>query len=316
MVTGGTGFVGRYVVRELLSRGYTPVCVVRNRAKLFAQHALVDPSRLVPIEGDLFDRGALAEAAEESDAAIHLVGIILESRFARQTFDRVHRQGTVNVVDAVKSAGRKRYIHMSALGTRKEAVAAYHKTKWAAEEYVRQSDLDWTIFRPSVIHGPDGEFMQLMRQFVAGLTMPVIPYFGSGEARLQPVHVKDVAHCFVESLKREESIGQSYDLGGPRRYNWKELYNACRALIPGSKRWKPMVSQPVAIGKAIALITSVPLSLAAKVMPSLGLLRFNKGQVQMSQEDSICDHTLAEEAFGIRMRDFEEELASYADQIR
>jgi NADH dehydrogenase len=181
---------------------------------------------------------------------------------------------------------------------------------------VQKSGLDWTLFRPSIIHGPDGEFMRLMKRFVTGLIPPVIPYFGDGSARVQPVSVKDVAYCFAESLMRPESVGQVFCLGGPRPYTWVEFYNACRVWIPRAKRWKPLVSQPVAVAKAAATLSGPIMAVAELLVPPLGLLRFDRGQVQMSQEDAVCDPAEAERAFGIKMRDFEEELALYADQIR
>lgn len=316
LITGATGFVGRSVVREMLTRGLRPVCLVRNPEKLYRRHSEVDRDRLTVIVGDLGDATALRQAVEQVQAVIHLVGIIIERRLRGQTFQRVHVDGTRNVLEAAQRAGVSRFIHMSALGARADGVSKYHQTKWAAEELVRKSGLHWTIFRPSLIHGPDGEFMQLMKSFICGLMSPVIPYFGTGQARLQPVSVKDVAYCFVESLYREETIGQTYELGGPRRYSWVELYNACRALMPGAKRWKPIVSQPVPVARAIAALSAPVMAVGELLVPPLGLFRFDAGQVQMSQEDNVCDHTVAEKAFGITMRDFEEELMTYADRIR
>lgn len=316
MVTGATGFVGRCVVRELLTRGITPVCLVRSAEKLYNQHREVDPQRLVPLVGDLGDEDALRHVAELSQAAIHLVGIIIARPLRGQTFHRVHVAGTKNVVDAVCDAGIRRYAHMSALGTRPDAVSTYHKTKWAAEEYVRGSGLDWTIFRPSVIHGPSAEFMQLMKRFMCGLVPPVIPYFGSGTAKLQPVAVKDVAYCFVQSLFEPETIDKIIPLGGPRAYSWIELYNACRALMPGAKRWKPLVSQPASVAKWSAILGQPIMGLAEMIAPPLGLFRIDAGQVQMSQEDSVCDHMIAEKLFNMKMRDFEQELKVYAGQIK
>lgn len=315
LVTGATGFVGRVVVRALLAKGISPVCLVRSPDKLFSQHPEVASDRLIAVTGSLGDPKALKEAAEQSGAAIHLVGIIIQRRLHGQTFRGVHVRGTQSVVDAVHAAGIKRFIHMSALGARVDAVSAYHQTKWAAEEYVRESGLDWTIFRPSLIHGPDGEFMRLMKRFFCGFVPPVIPYFGSGRAKLQPVSVKDVARCLVESLSRDDTIGQVFELGGPRVYSWVSFYNACRAMMPGAKTWKPMVSQPVPVAKAMAAVMHPPMALAELVVRSLGMLRFDAGQVDMSQEDSVCDHTVAEKAFGLRMRSFEEELAGYAELI-
>jgi hypothetical protein len=112
------------------------------------------------------------------------------------------------------------------------------------------------------------------------------------------------------------TIGKVIPLGGPRAYSWIEFYNACRALMPGAKRWKPLVSQPVVVAKATALFGGPVMGLAEMIVPRLGLFRFDTGQVQMSQEDSVCDHTIVEKLFQINMRDFEQELGVYAGQIR
>lgn len=309
LLTGATGFVGRYVLRELLKRGYSVVCPVRSRAKLAAIAKNLDQDRIAGIEGSLSDSAAMRDAADQSDAAIHLVGIILEHMLSGQTFDRIHRIGTMAVVDALQQAGIKRYVHMSALGARPDAAATYHKTKFAAEQYVKQSDLDWTIFQPSVIHGHDGEFMQLMKTFACRLIPPVMPYFGSGEGRLQPVSVKDVAYCISQSLTCDETIKKAYPMGGPKTYSWKELYRACKRLMPGTKRWKPLAALPVPVAKLLAVtIMKTPL------VPTN--LKFNIGQVQMAREDSTCATDAVESTFGIKLRDFEDELARYAELIK
>ena len=306
-LTGTTGFVGRYVLRELLDRGHEVVCLIRSDQKFRTVFSDEVRSRVKSVRGTLFDESVIRHAVAEVDAVIHLVGIIQESR--GQTFDRIHRQGTKAVVRAAVGAGLKRFVHMSALGTRSGAVASYHRSKRAAERYFRIKKLDWTILRPSIIHGPDGEFMEMLKSFTCGWFPPVMPYFGSGERRVQPVSVRDVAYCFVEALHRPETTGHIYELGGPKAYTWKELYAVCRRLLPGAKRWKPRVGQPVWLAKLLAAtVMKTPLVPAR--------FRFNRSQVQMSQEDSVCDHTVAESAFGINLRDFETELASYAAQIR
>ncbi|MHC5111769.1 MAG: SDR family NAD(P)-dependent oxidoreductase [Planctomycetota bacterium] len=318
LITGATGFVGRYVVQEITRRGLRAVCLVRSQERLLHQHPHAVHDLLSAVQGDLADSTALREAAARADAAIHLVGIIINRRLQGKTFEKVHVTGTSNVVQAVTDAGMSRYAHMSALGTRAEAVSEYHQTKWRAEELVRQSGLDWTIFRPSLIHGHDGEFMQLMRAFVCGLVPPVIPYFGGGKARLQPVAVQDVAYAMVESLFRAELVGKIIPMGGPHSYSWKELYETCRRLIPGASRTKPMVSLPVPVARMAALLASPPLAVPEMLpgLRGLGKFRFDRGQVTMAQENSTCDAGIAQDALGFTLRDFEVELSEYAGRIR
>lgn len=317
-LTGGNGFVGRYVVRELIARGLHPVCLVRDKSVFVDRMRQFPPDKYTAVGGSMFDDAALAGAATGADAVIHLVGIIQERPMMGQTFERVHVEGTRRVVGAAKAAGVRRFVHMSALGTRQGAAAEYHRTKWQAEAIVRESGLDWTIFRPSIIHGHDGEFMQMMRTFVCDalvtsmgfipVPFPVVPYFGRGDKRLQPVDVRDVAACFVGALLRPETAGKVFDLGGPEAVSWKELYRICRETIPGAKAWKPVVSTPVPVAKLLArTVMKLP------VLPMA--LRFNVGQVQMSQEDSVCDIGPVEKAFGIKLRDFRTELKQYAAMI-
>lgn len=308
-VTGASGFVGRYVVRELIAQGHQPVCLVRDPDKLMGHLTPDHRRRVETVPGDLFDREAMARAAKDCRAAIHLVGIIMERRLLGQTFSRIHVEATRNVLDSCRRAGIRRYAHMSALGSRPGAVSRYHQTKWSAEELVRASSLDWTIFRPSIIHGPDGEFMQMMKFFCTDrLRQPVMPYFGKGENLVQPISVRDVAACFARCLTLPETVGREYDLGGPERFTWKELYDVCALSIVGKRRMK--VSVPVPVAKLMAR-TVIPLA------PSfLVPYKFNVGQVQMSQEDSVCDTQAIEKTFGLKLRDFREELSHYADQIR
>lgn len=174
-LTGATGFVGRHVLAGLLEQGYNVRVLVRDASRL----TVSDP-RILPVHGDLFDHGAIRRLVDEADSVIHLVGIIIEKPGHGQTFDRVHVLGTRRLVEAAKAAGIRRWVQMSALGTRPNAVSSYHRTKWQAEQAVRDSGIDYTILRPSIIHGPDGEFMQMVKSFWCDRDPPFVPYFGTG----------------------------------------------------------------------------------------------------------------------------------------
>jgi uncharacterized protein YbjT (DUF2867 family) len=307
LVTGANGFVGGYVVRGLLEQGYEPVLLVRDTRAAAGRLRQDVADRCLLIAGDLSADGPLRQAASGCRAAVHLVGIIEEHASRGQTFERVHVEGTRRVIEACLSAGIERYIHMSALGTRPDAVSRYHQSKWRAETIVRDSPLKWTIFRPSLIHGPEGDFMRMMKFFCTSLRQPVMPYFGSGNTRIQPVSVRDVATCFVAALSKPETIGSTYDLGGPARYTWREFYDICAEIIAGHRRLKVPVPVPLARFLARRIVPLTP----SFLMPH----KFNEAQIQMSQEDSVCETGPVERDFGLKPREFRGELAEYASRI-
>jgi uncharacterized protein YbjT (DUF2867 family) len=301
-VTGASGFVGSAIVKELRSRSYTVNALMNRKDLPVAEGVRV-------IRGGLFDAAVLAEGMEECDAVIHLVGIIMESPSRGVTFDRIHFQGTRAVVDAANRAGVRRYVQMSALGVRPNAVSNYHRTKFQAEEYVRDSGLDWTIFRPSLIHGPRGEFMQMEAKWARKKAPPFLfmPYFGAGfmgrggAGKLQPIFVDDVARAFVDSLENPKTVGEIYPIGGAEQLTWPELHHIAAEKIVGKRRWV----MPIPVWKA---------KLLTYVVPGF-LLPFSWDQVVMSQENNTCDLGKFREAFGWETRGFSEALAGYASQI-
>ena len=302
-LTGASGFVGGHVLTHLLTAGHRVRALERQPDRF---HPPIADATLRAVKGDLFDNNALAELLRGADAVIHIVGIIAERPTRGQTFERIHVQATANLLSAAQHAGVKRWVHMSALGTRPDALSHYHRTTWKAECAVRESGLAHTIFRPSIIHGPDGEFMELVKGFWCKRFPPFVPYFGAGPfgkgggGRLQPVYVEDVARCFTEAVTNEKTLDETYPLGGPDRYTWPQLYEAVRTHLP-SARNKKVVAVPAWYAKLIAGLPGVP---------------FNEDQVIMSQEDSICETGKIEHHFGFKPARFEEALAQYANEIR
>jgi NADH dehydrogenase len=188
-------------------------------------------------------------------------------------------------------------------------VSTYHKTKFAAEQYVRASELEWTIFRPSLIHGPKGEFMQMEARWARRTAPPFLfmPYFGAGilgfggAGKLQPVYVNDVARAFVDALTRRETVGEVYLLGGPDELTWPQLHKTVSRHVVGKQR--AAVAMPV---------------WKAKMLASIGLGKlagFNWDQVVMSQENNTCDITKFVDDFGWTAQPFEQTLAGYAAQL-
>lgn len=218
--------MGRNVLARLLKGGYSVNILARNPEKALSLKA---PGVEV-FKGDITLPSSIdPEFFRDLDFLIHLVGIIREQ--GRQTFELVHFEGTKNIVDLAKKAGIKKYVHMSSLGTRPDARSRYHKTKWKAEEYVRSSGLTYTIFRPSIIFGENGEFVDTLARLIR--YVPIVPAIKSG--KFQPVHVSDVAECFVRALDAEETNGRTIPVVGPEQLTLKEIIEEmCESM--GKKR--------------------------------------------------------------------------------
>jgi len=299
LLTGGTGFLGRHTLRRLLGGGWRISCLLRDPARLCpAAREAQQAGRLRVVAGDVGDREALREAARDCQGAVHLVGIISQRLLAGQTFGRVHVVGTSNAIEVCKAAGVKRFVYISSLGARPKDASLYHRSKFAAEELVRASGLAWTILRPSVILGSDGEFTRLVQRFVQ---KGVAPVFGRGDARLQPIAVQDVVECIARALAEDRAVGRIVELGGPQRYTWVEFYRAAAQVIRGDGI--RVVRMPVVLARLMA-VTVFRLPILPPAM------RVDLGQVRMSQEDNICDPAAAEQAFGVALSDPLQALAS------
>ena len=286
-LAGGTGFVGEHLVAELLKHGHTVRLLVHSRTILTADAEQVT--------GDVTRLESFAESLAGCDAVINLVGIIREFPSRGITFEKMHVTATANLLAAAAGSGISRYLQMSALGTRAAAVSGYHRSKWRAEELVRGSALDWTIFRPSLIFGPHDAFINML---AAQLRLaPVIPVIGSGTYRLQPIHADDVARCFTRALEMPETIGQAYELCGNDRLSYEALLD--------------MVAD--ALGKPRPLKPHLPLGLMKLVIPVLQKappFPITADQLQMLLEESIGGNEW-QQVFGVTPRGLREGIAEY-----
>ena len=303
-VTGGSGFVGSAVVGELLARWRTVAALV-NRAPL----ASTGGDRVRSVPGGLFDDAALADGLAGCDAAVHLVGVIAERPANGVTFEAIHVRGTRRAVDAAVRAGVRRFVYVSALGARPDAPAEYHRTKFAAEQIVRTSGLDWTIFQPSLVHGPGGEFTRMQAGWARRRRLPFLfmPYFGGGllgrkpGGRVQPVFVNDLARAVADAVGHPETAGQVYPVGGADVLTWPQMHRAFAAAVVG----RPRATVAVPAWYATALTAVVPGS----------LLPFDRGQVLMSGEPNVCDGAKFVAAFGWTPRGYGEAVRGYAGLV-
>ena len=283
-ITGGSGFVGQEIIHHLFQAGYSVRALVRTKG------ALDHFSGIEEIVGDTTQTESLRDQLCGCDAVIHLVGIIREFPKKGVTFENLHVKSTANVLQAATDQGVKRYLQMSANGTREHAVSKYHQTKWEAEEMVRRSSLDWTIFRPSLIYGPQDQFINMLAQLIK--LLPIVPVMGDGKYRLQPVNVTDVAKGFVTALDQEKTVGKTYQCCGPQAFSYDQLLDIIAqtlGLVSGARK----IHQPLWLMKPIiATLQSIP------------QFPMTRDQLQMLLEGNTCSDSCWQEDFGLQLHDF------------
>ncbi len=290
-VTGATGFVGQELVSQLLEAQHSVRALVRTEGS-GKKNDKIEIHR-----GDSTRPDSLKSGLEGCDAVINLVGIIREFPSRAITFERLHRESTGNLLQAAAEQGVTRFLQMSANGVRADAVTEYHKTKWAAEELVRQSALDWTIFRPSLIFGANDQFVNMLASLIK--TLPVVPVMGDGRYRLQPVCVTDVARGFVRALDNKEAIGQTYHCGGPDSYSYDEILDLIGQAL-GRKTPVRKLHQPLWLMQ--------PLVAKLQALPQFPM---TADQLQMLLEGNCCDPSAWRKSFNLDLTAFPQGIASY-----
>jgi NADH dehydrogenase len=295
LVTGGTGFVGRNIVRKLIQEGQPTVrCLVRKTSN----RAVLEGLPIEFYEGDITDPPSLEPAVAGVDVAIHLPGIIRELP-PDITFEKIHAEGTSNVATASVKAGVKKFVHMSALGTRPDAPSRYHTTKWAGEEAVRASGLPYVIFRPSIICGKDDEFVNMFAKLIRQTwPSPIFPVIGTGRTKMQPIYVGDVAHCFAKVALDPNIVNKTYELGGPEELTIDEILNS---IIKVLRAWRIKIHVPI--------IAVWPMAFMMEKTCSKPML--TRQQLIMLKSDNTCDITAMKKAFGLEPMRFEEAIRTY-----
>jgi len=243
LVTGGTGFVGEALCRELDDRGHDVTALSRSSdgADL--------PAGVETVAGDVTDYDSIEDAFEGQDAVYNLVALSpLYKTRGGLTHDRVHLGGTENAVRATEEAGVDRLVQMSALGADPDGSTAYLRAKGEAEAVVRSSDLDWTIVRPSVIFGDGGEFVP----FTKKLTTPYVTALpGGGKTRFQPIYLADMIRILADGLD-EEHAGETYEIGGPETLTLAAVTKLAYRAEGKSVRILPVPMSLSAVGLTLA----------------------------------------------------------------
>jgi uncharacterized protein YbjT (DUF2867 family) len=294
LVIGGSGFIGSHLVAKLIGGGMRVTVPTRRRER--ARHLILHPGIDV-IEADVHDPATLAQLVAGKDAVINLVGI-LHSRTGMPygpDFARAHVELPKSIVAAMQSAGVKRLLHMSALGARENGPSMYARSRAASEAVVRASGLDWTIFQPSVVFGPDDKFLNTFATLAK--FAPVFPLAGAS-TKLQPIYVEDVAQAFVNALPNRATVHHTYELAGPHAYTLKELVQFAALAATGKQRL--VVPLPLAAGKLQAFFL--------ELLPGAPLM--SRDNVDSLKADNIATQPIAPE-LGIELTAMEPIAAQY-----
>jgi NADH dehydrogenase len=211
LVAGGTGFIGSHLCRALADDGHAVTALSRSPEET--------PEGVTGVSGDVTDYDSIESAVEGHDAVVNLVALspLFEPDGGNRMHDRIHRGGTENLVRAAEAGGVDGFVQLSALGADPNGDTAYIRAKGEAEAIVRESGLDWTVFRPSVVFGEGGEFVSFTKR-LKGMFAPGVPLYplpGGGKTRFQPIHVDDIVPMLAAAVADDDHVGQTYEIGGP-----------------------------------------------------------------------------------------------------
>ncbi|WP_137042717.1 complex I NDUFA9 subunit family protein [Pseudolabrys sp. FHR47] len=302
-IYGGSGFLGRHLVRALAKRGYRIRVAVRRPELGFHLQPLGKVGQIHAVQANIRDARSVEAAARGASVLINLVGILQEG--GRQRFDAVHAEGAERVALAAKAVGA-RMVHVSAIGADENSEVGYARSKGAAERLVRAAQPDAIIMRPSILFGPEDDFFN---RFAALARMsPVLPLIGGGHTKFQPVFVGDVAAAIADAVDGRLNAGTTYELGGPNVYTFKELMQYILTTI-GRRRL--LVPLPFFAAKIKALFL--------QFAPSP--LTLTPGQVDMLRTDNVVsDAAIAEKrtlpGIGISPEPVEAIVPSYLWRFR
>jgi NADH dehydrogenase len=290
-VFGGSGFLGRQIVRRLAAEGAAVRVAVRHpeRAAFAADPDAAEP--VAAVRADVADEAEVASALAGSDAAVNAVGHYVER--GRATFEAIHGAGAQHVARAAAEAGLGRLVHISGIGADPRSRSRYVRARAEGERLVEEAFPAVTILRPSVMYGPEDAFLNQLA--AVARVMPVLPLFGTGAVRLQPVHVDDVAQAVGRALATTAAQGKVYELGGPRTYSYKALL---RLVLEHSGRRRLLLPLPYFAWQLVATL------LAALPDPPI-----SRDQVVLMRYDNVVDPAARSFAdLGIEPRALEEVL--------
>ncbi|MAC38895.1 MAG: complex I NDUFA9 subunit family protein [Oceanicaulis sp.] len=303
-VFGGSGFVGRHVVRALAREGYR--VRVASRRPHIAQDLRVMGvvGQVQLVQANLRVPASVERALEGASGVVNLVGVLNEN--GRQTFTRLHAQGAKTVAEAAAAAGIERLVHISAIGADAESASRYARTKAEGEAAVRKALPGATVLRPSIVFGTDDGFFNrfgAMARFV-----PALPLFGGGKTRFQPVFAGDVAAAVVKALQSDTARGETFELGGPGIYTFEQLM---RFILDEIDRPRLLLPLPWAAGQVIAMLSEM-----AAILPFVQPVITRDQLTQLKRDNVVADGAKTLADLGIEPETVDAIVPSYLVRYR
>jgi NADH dehydrogenase len=300
-VFGASGFIGRHVVRRLAADGARVVAAVRDPVAADFLRPMGDVGQIAPLACDVRNPHLVARALRGSDAAVNLVGILFESRRIR--FDAIHGEAPGVIARAAAAAGVEALVHISAIGADPAADSNYARSKGAGEAALRAGFPDAVILRPSIVFGPEDDFFN--RFAALARISPVLPLFGGGTTRFQPVYVCDVAEAVVRGLTRHDLRGRTFELGGPHIRTFRELLED---ILEVTGRQRGLLPLPMALADLIGYAGDVIAWFGIEPM-------LTRDQARQLRRDNVASGD-GFDAMGIRPTAMEVVLPAYLDRFR
>lgn len=289
LIAGGTGFVGSSLARKFAGDGHRVTLLLRPGS----QRKIGDPGKIIYIETDF--RNLDIPLKDDFDAILNCIGIIREFPSKGITFENTHFEVVKYLVELSRRSGIGRFLQVSALGTGPDAETRYFQTKYRAEELLKDSGLNITIFRPSIIYGRGDEFINMIVGFLNRFSL--MPLIGKGRYRLQPVYVDDLCEVILRSVDDDFTYDGIFEIGGPEVLSFNEIVDTVGEAL-GKRAMK--IHQPVFFMRSLAAIFG-----------RFAWFPVTRDQITMLYDESYTDDSRLFDHFGITPRKLRDALGEY-----
>jgi NADH dehydrogenase len=297
-VFGGSGFIGRHVVKRLVQAGHVVRVAVRDVQRAADLKPLGDVGQVVPLRASVTDRAGIVRAVDGAELVVNLIGILSERRAG--DFQRIQGEAPGQIAIAAAEAGVERLVHISALGADATSPSLYARSKAAGEAALLAAFPTATVLRPSVVFGPDDQFFN--RFAAMARLLPVMPVI-CGATRFQPVYVEDVADAVMAALTRPDAAARIYELGGPAQWSMRDVL---RYVLAQTRRRRWLVEVPMGMAR-----------LQASIMEHLPGKPFTRDQLLLLGRDNVVSEGAAGlEALGVQATPIELVAPAYLARYR